>query len=407
MIPRDTGTPDHAPTAVRLLRGAHTAFALGALLAVAGCSSLPSWVPTIPPPSFDWLWGGKKIPPLPEIKPTVTPQIAWQTSVGKAAPGLAPAIARVGVYAAASDGTILRASVDTGQSAWRITAPSGLAAGVGAGPALVAVGNSKGEVFAFDPDGKPLWQSRVTSEILSPPVVAEGIVMIWSGDGRIYALSAVDGKTKWVYQRANPPLIVRNTAGGIVARGGLFTGTAGGKLLAIDVATGNVAWEGNVATPKGATELERIADITSLPTVDERQACAVAYQGRIACFDLLRGTLIWSRDFSSLGGIIADGRHVYVTDDRGAVHALDKTTGSSVWKQDKLAGRVPTGPQLLGDYLAVVDIEGYAHLMSRDDGSLLGRIATDGSAATAQPAASGANAIWQSLNGTLYAVGAR
>ncbi len=200
---------------------------------------------------------------------------------------------------------------------------------------------------------------------------------------------------------------MRNTAGGIVARGGLFTGTAGGKLLAIDVATGNVAWEGNVATPKGATELERIADITSLPTVDERQACAVAYQGRIACFDLLRGTLIWSRDFSSLGGIVVDGRHMYVTDDRGAVHALDKTTGSSVWKQDKLAGRVPTGPQLLGDYLAVVDIEGYAHVMSRDDGSLLGRIATDGSAATAQPAASGANAVWQSQNGTLYSVGAR
>jgi len=49
-----------------------------------------------------------------------------------------------------------------------------------------------------------------------------------------------------------------------VSRGGLFTGTAGGKLLAIDVPTGNVAWEGNVATPKGATELERIADITSL-----------------------------------------------------------------------------------------------------------------------------------------------
>jgi outer membrane protein assembly factor BamB len=230
---------------------------------------------------------------------------------------------------------------------------------------------------------------------------------VWSGDGRIYALSAADGKTKWVFQRTNPPLIVRNTAGGIAARGGLFTGTAGGKLLAIDIATGNVAWEGNVATPKGATELERIADITSLPVVDERQACAAAFQGRIACFDLVRGTLFWNRDISSLGGIVADSRHVYITDDRGAVHALDKTTGGSVWKQDKLAGRVPSGPQLLGDYVAVVDIEGYAHLLNRDDGSFVGRIATDGSPATAQPAASGANAVWQSVSGTLYAIGAR
>ena len=407
MIPRDTGAANRAPAPARLARGARTALALFALSALAGCSSLSSWIPSIPAPSFDWLWGGKKLPPLPDIKATVTPQIVWQTSVGRAAPGLAPLVARVGIYAAASDGTILRANPDTGQAAWRINAGSRLAAGAGAGPGLVAVGNAKGDVFAFDPDGKPLWQSRVTSEVLSPPVVAEGIVIVWSGDGRIYALSAADGKTKWVYQRTNPPLIVRNTAGGVVARGGLFTGTAGGKLLAIDVATGNVAWEGNVATPKGATELERIADITSLPLVDERQACAAAYQGRIACFELVRGTLIWSRDFSSLGGVVGDSRQLYVTDDRGAVHALDKTTGSSVWKQDKLAGRTPSGPQLLGDYVTVVDIEGYAHVLNRDDGSLVGRLATDGSAATAQPAASGPNAVWQSINGTLYSVGAR
>ena len=406
MIPRDTDAGERAPTAARLAHGAKILFALGALSALAGCSALSSWLPSIPVPSFDWLWGGKKIPPLPEIKATVTPQIVWQAPVGRAAPGLAPVLTRVGIYAAASDGTIIRANPDTGQTAWRITATSRLAAGVGAGAALLAVGNAKGEVFAFDPDGKPLWQSRVTSEVLSPPVVAEGIVIVWSGDGRIYALSAADGKTKWVFQRTNPPLIVRNTAGGVIARGGLFTGTAGGKLLAIDVATGNVAWEGNVATPKGATELERIADITSLPVVDERQACAVAYQGRIACFELLRGTLIWSRDFSSLGGVVGDSRHVYVTDDRGAVHALDKTTGGSVWKQDKLVGRTPGGPQLLGDYVAVVDVEGYAHLLNRDDGGFAGRIATDGSAATAQPAASGANAVWQSMNGTLYALGA-
>ena len=96
-----------------------------------------------------------------------------------------------------------------------------------------------------------------------------------------------------------------------------------------------------------------------------------------------------------------------MTDDRGAVHALDKATGSSIWKQDKLALRQPTGPQLLGDHVAVVDVEGYLHVIDRNDGSLVGRLATDGSPATAQPVASCANMIWQSVNGTLYAVAAR
>ncbi|HEY8622649.1 MAG TPA: PQQ-binding-like beta-propeller repeat protein, partial [Casimicrobiaceae bacterium] len=192
-----------------------------------------------------------------------------------------------------------------------------------------------------------------------------------------------------------------------ISRGGLFTGTAGGKLLALNLATGALGWEASVATPKGATELERIADVTSTPVVEERQACAAAYQGRIACFDVLRGTLIWSRDFSSLGGIAADGRYLYVTDDKGSIHALDKTTGASIWKQDKLSARFPSGPVVVGDYLGIVDGEGYLHLLDRNDGNLVGRVATDGSAALSQPVAVGNAAVWQSAGGTLISASAR
>ena len=53
----------------------------------------------------------------------------------------------------------------------------------------------------------------------------------------------------------------------------------------------------------------------------------------------------------------------------------------------------------------MVDIEGWVHLIDRNDGSFVGRLATDGSPATSQPARSGGNAVWQSANGMLYAVG--
>jgi outer membrane protein assembly factor BamB len=383
------------------------AAALAASLTVAGCSSLSSWMPTIPVPSFDWFSSGKKPGPLPEYKAAASPKIAWQVPVGKAAPGIAPAVAPDAIYAAAASGTIVRVDPASGQTVWRIEAGKRISAGVGADATLVAVGTDKGEVLAFTPDGKPLWQAKVTSEIVSPPKVAEGIVVVASGDGRVFALSGADGKTKWVYQRTNPPLTVRNYSGSQISRGGLFVGTAGGKLIALDLSTGNVGWEGNVATPKGATELERIADVTSLPLIEERQACAVAYQGRVACFEINRGTLNWSRDLSSLDGLAVDSRYLYVTDDKGAVHALDKTTGASAWKQDKLAQRRPGGPQILGENVAVVDIEGYVHLLDPNDGSLVGRIATDGVAATAQPVQLGANAIWQSTGGTLVSVGER
>jgi len=383
------------------------AAAVLSLLALSGCAGLSSWIPSIPPPSFDWFSSSKKIGPLPPFTATATPKIDWQVAVGKAAPGLEPAVASDAIYAAATNGALVRIEPATGANAWRIEAAKRVSAGAGAGSSIVAVGTDKGDVFAFTTDGKPAWQIKVTSEVVSPPKIAEGIVVIWSGDGRVFGLSAADGKTRWVHQRNNPPLTVRNFAGGVMARGGLFMGTAGGKLVALDLATGNLGWESNVATPKGATELERIADITSLPLIDDRQACAVAYQGRIACFDILRGTLNWSRDVSSLEGIAADSRYVYVTDDKGAIHALDKTTGASAWKQDKLADRRPSGPQIVGSYVAVVDGEGYLHLLDTSDGNLVGRLATDGTAATAQPSRSGANAVWQSTGGAVFSVSVR
>jgi outer membrane protein assembly factor BamB len=123
--------------------------------------------------------------------------------------------------------------------------------------------------------------------------------------------------------------------------------------------------------------------------------------------DATRGTLLWSRDISSLEGLTLDSRYLYVTDDKGSLHALDNATGASIWKQDKLEKRFIGGPVIVGDHVGVVDGEGYLHLMDRNDGNLVGRIATDGSAAAAQPIAVGDRAVWQSQGGTLYAVGTR
>jgi outer membrane protein assembly factor BamB len=380
-------------------------------LAVGGCATLQSWIPalpTIPAPSWAWLTGKSNKPgPLPALDAKAAAQVNWQVSVGKSAPGLAPAITPSAVYAASSDGTLVRVDPGSGRVVWRVSVGQTISAGPAADDARVIVGTDKGDVLAFDADGKAAWTARVSSEVIAPPQMSDGIAIVFSGDGRIYGLNGADGKTKWVVQRAQPPLTIRNTAGGTASRGGLFAGTPGGHLLALDVTSGVIGWDAAVATPKGATELERIADITSLPYVEERQVCAVAYQGRVACFEIVRGNLLWSRDLSSLTGLAGDGRNVYVTDDKGSVHALDKASGASIWKQDALAARRVGGPQLVGDYIGVVDVEGYLHLLSRTDGAYVGRLATDGRPATTQPVLLAGSGLWLSDGGNLYSVTAR
>jgi len=380
-------------------------------LLLGGCETMSSWIPSIPVPSLSWLGlgrGAKKLGPLPAYEAKANARVDWQVAMGgKGGFGFAPAVRKEVIYAASPDGTIVSVEPSTGRQNWRISAERKLSAGVGAGPNSIVVGTDKADVFAFDTSGKPLWTGKVSSEVAGPPADSEGLIVVWSLDGKIFGLAEADGSRKWVYQRTTPPLTVRRFAGGVTSRGGLFTGTAGGKLLALDLATGALGWEASVATPKGATELERIADVTSLPVIEERQVCAAAYQGRVACFELIRGNLTWSRDFSSLNGIATDNRFLYLTTDDGAIQALDKSTGASAWKQDKLAVRYPSGPAIIGDYLGVVDAEGYLHLLDRNDGSLVGRIATDGAAAVSQPQLNGVAIVWQSAAGNLINASAK
>jgi outer membrane protein assembly factor BamB len=394
--------------ASRIAPLARPAVAAALVLALAGCSTIYQFLPVPPSFSLRSLWSSKKPGPLPDLKPSAQGSVNWQLSVGKAVPGFAPLVLSDAIYAASTDGSITRVDPASGRSVWRASAGKTLSAGPGADANVVVVGTDKGEVLAFDAaNGQPKWTARVATEVVSPPRVADNVAAVFAGDGSVTALATSDGSKKWVNQRIAPSLTVRNYAGGVSARGALFVGTAGGHLVAIDMNTGIVGWDAIVANPKGATELERIADVTSLPIVDQQQVCAVAYQGRVACFDITRGSLNWSRDVSSLAGLASDGKSIYVTDDKGAVQALDRSTGASVWKQDLLAARKITGPQVFGEQIGVVDVEGYLHLLSPANGAYVGRMATDGTSPTSQPVAFGASALWQSEGGNLYAVTAK
>jgi outer membrane protein assembly factor BamB len=370
-------------------------------LSLAGCQTVSNY--------WDKAFGSgpvQKPAPLVAIQPTATLRVLWQGSVGTAEKNIYfPAKDGNVVYAVGAAGGVAGFDAASGGEASRFNAGQRVSGGVGADNGLVLLGTSKGEVLAFDRAGKPLWKAQVSGEVLAPPQAREGIVVARAGGGRIYGLDAATGKQKWAYQKTTPALSVRTHAGVVIDRGAVFAGFPGGRLVGIALSNGNVGWEAVVSLPRGTTELERVADITSPPLIDGGRVCAVAYQGRLACFDATRGTLIWARDVSSIAGLSADDRYLYVTDDKNAVLAFDKTTGASLWRQDKLVGRNVSGPLPVGRYVAVGDIEGYVHLISREDGAFAARIATDGSAIGAPPLAIDRSTfVVQTRNGGVFAI---
>lgn len=316
--------------------------------------------------------------PLIEFTATKTANILWQIDIGKADTyEFSPTLDGDHVYAAGAVGNIVKVDANTGKQIWQVNANEKLSGGVGVGGGLVLLGAENGSVLAYSYAGKLVWKSHLSSEILSAPQYDNGTVVVRTGDSRIYGINADDGSRKWVYERATPVLSLRSSAGVVVDREVVYAGFAGGKLIAIRADNGKLLWEASVAQPKGVTEIERIADITSLPFVDGPLIYAVAYQGRIAAIDRVTGRVVWNRDISSLNGLSADEAKIFVSHAIGSVYSLEYTTGKTFWRQAELKNRQLTTPLAISDVVAVGDLEGYLHFLRREDGAQAARIRTD------------------------------
>ena len=383
--------------------GESALFAAAGLL-LTGCATVSDAIDSVNPFSSS----ASKMAPLSPLTATAEVRTAWSANAGKAGDySFSPAVVGNTVYVASRDGTVTR--LEDGKIVWKINAGQALSAGVGANGRLVVVATSKGDVLAFSvEDGKSLWQAKVSSEVLAAPVVGDEGVAVKSGDNRVHLLDAGDGGKKWVYQRSTPPLSVRGAGVPVFADRYIFVGYPGGKLVALSVQNGAPVWEGAVALPKGATELDRVADVVASPVVDGRQICSVAFQGRVACFDMSQGgAMTWSRDMSSVAGLAMDSRYVFVSDDKGIVYALDRQSGSSLWKQDKLKNRRLSAPVAQRGLVAVADAEGIVHFISREDGSFAARQKTDGTPVRAPLQMLGNAVLVQTTGGYVSAIEAQ
>ena len=155
--------------------------------------------------------------------------------------------------------------------------------------------------------------------------------------------------------------------------------------------------------PRGRSDLERMVDIDADPKLVDNILYVATYQGHVAALSLHTGEVIWTRDVSSYAGIAVDAKNVYVTDDASDVWALDRRTGASVWKQDKLKARSLSGPAAVDGYVVVGDYAGYVHWLRADDGQFAARTHEDDSRIISAPIVAGDLVLVYSSGGKLIA----
>jgi outer membrane protein assembly factor BamB len=79
-----------------------------------------------------------------------------------------------------------------------------------------------------------------------------------------------------------------------------------------------------------------------------------------------------------------------------------RDNGQRAWSTDRLLHRGVGSPLALGRSVVVGDSFGFVHMLAREDGTLLTRLTTDGSAIAAAPVAAGNTLVVVTRNGGIF-----
>ncbi|WP_412556706.1 outer membrane protein assembly factor BamB [Xylophilus sp. GOD-11R] len=367
-----------------------------AMIGLGGCSILPE--------SMRTMFGGTPPPKPAELGPVVAKVAVRQAWTAKIpATGSFPVALQVNgdkVTLGADNGTVVSFEARTGRELWRASAGAPLSAGVGSDGNLTAVVTRNNELVAFS-GGREAWRQALTAEAFTAPFVAGERVFVLAADRSVIAFDGKTGRRLWIQQRTGDPLVLRH-GGALLAVGDTLVVGLAGRLVGMNPINGSTRWEAPVAVTRGTNDIERLVDIVGRTARDDSIVCARAFQSTVGCVDASRGQLLWARPAAGFTGLDGDESRLYGTESNGNVVAWNRADGERSWNIETLRYRHLSAPLVLGRSVAIGDDFGLVHMLSREDGSPVNRLTTDGSAITAAPVVAGDTLIVVTAKGGVY-----
>ncbi len=336
-----------------------------AMALMAGCATHPPYDVSDPAETLS-------------LKP-LTPKAHWGTVLAEYAldgtATLRPREREGIAYLAEEQAVVARRSGD-GKLLWRRELPAPVSAGVTLSKDSVLVTTRKGRLLALAmDDGRIRWQSQLSSEALAPPLIDGGLVVVQTADGKLFGLRLSDGGQVWVYARQVTRLSLRGTTTPQPHEGQVISGFSSGKIAAVSLRDGSLAWEATVSVPRGRSELERMVDIDGGFLLEEQTLYVAGYQGRVAALDLFDGRTRWTRDMSNHTGLDSVGSWLVMSDSEGSVWALNKSNGATLWRQGDLKGRGLGPVAHFAGHVYVGDYSGALYRLKPENGEIEGYLA--------------------------------
>ena len=327
-------------------------------------------------------------------------RLAWSSKIGEVNFPMDVKVNANTVTVASSDGSVAVLDTRTGGDVWRASVGAPLAAGAGSDGRYVAVVTRGNDLVALEA-GREIWRQKLSALSFTAPLVAGARVFVLSADRSVTAFDAQSGRRIWTQTRPGEPLVLRQS-GVLLAVGDTLVVGLSGRLVGMNPQNGSSRWEAPIAVPRGTNDVERLVDLVSHVSREGDVVCARAFQTAVGCVNAARGTVVWTKPAIGSEGLHGDDRFVYGTESDGKILAWRRADGERAWSSERLKYRGLTAPLAVGRSIAVGDNTGLVHLLSREDGSPLNRVSTDGSAIVAAPVLAGDSLIVVTRSGGVF-----
>ena len=320
---------------------------------------------------------------------------AWAVSIGRgtsvsARLAAAPIVADGRVYTIDTTATVRAFDAQSGATVWSSqfgTERGNDAAMFGGGTAFsdgkIYATNGLGFVAALDAtNGGVVWQVRPGGPLRGSPTVANGAVYVMSQDNQLYSLKVEDGSTNWTQAASLEIAGIFGVASPAYAQGTIVAGFSSGELNAYRYENGRPVWQDALARTSIRTSVSSLSDVDADPVIDNGQVIAIGQGGRMVALELITGQRMWELNLAGIATPWVAGDWIFVVTDDAKVMAIARASGKIRWITQLPAFHNPkskngpisyTGPILAGGRLIVGSSEGAIIFVEPDHGAVQGQ----------------------------------
>lgn len=338
--------------------------------------------------------GGNPAKSMGHLALAASPTRVWETRIAggskKERLGASPVVSGGTLYAMDTSATIRAYDAATGAVRWSVAfgdASKKLGAiafggGVSVDGAVLYATNGIGDVAALKTaDGAVIWKKRPGGPLRGSPTVANGSVYATSQDNQLYALNIVDGATQWSEAAAVQTAGIFGVGAPASAQSTVVAGFSSGDLSAYRYENGRTLWSDALSRTSVNTSVSTLSDIDASPVIDQGRVFAIGQGGRMVSLELVTGQRIWELNIAGISTPWVAGEWLFVVTDEAKLLCVARATGKVRWvsqlqryrKNKAKNGPVTwTGPVLAGDRLIVASSEGQMAYIAPGDGKVIG-----------------------------------